>query len=65
MGNRSLHLPGLSTPIQAQDLLFHLQANVEHLVQKMKTTVKRGLVLRYLIYGLFLTEERIDSWLGH
>uniref|UniRef100_A0A452R7W8 Phosphofructokinase, muscle n=1 Tax=Ursus americanus TaxID=9643 RepID=A0A452R7W8_URSAM len=31
-----------------------LQANVEHLVQKMRTTVKRGLVLRYLIHGLFL-----------
>ena len=25
----------------------------------MKTTVKRGLVLRYLIHGLFLSEEKI------
>ena len=34
---------------------------MEHLVQKMKTTVKRGLVLRYLIPGLLLSEEEQRS----
>lgn len=38
--------------------------NVEHLVQKMKTTVKRGLVLRYLVPGLLLSEEEQQSGFG-
>ncbi|XP_060268660.1 ATP-dependent 6-phosphofructokinase, muscle type isoform X5 [Ovis aries] len=41
-----------------------LQVNVEHLVQKMKTTVKRGLVLRYLVPGLLLSEEEQQSDFG-
>lgn len=42
------YLSTLSNPSKVWRFLFHVQVNVEHLVQKMKTTVKRGLVLRYL-----------------
>lgn len=27
--------------------MIYLQVNVDHLVEKMKTTVKRGLILRF------------------
>ena len=37
---------------------------MEHLVQKMKTTVKRGLVLRYLIPGQAPGRVRLRPWLA-
>lgn len=58
-GEEGIYEPAQPDPLSAGLwILFHFQVNVEHLVQKMKTTVKRGLVLRYLIPGLLLSEEK-------
>lgn len=36
------------------EFLFGTQTNVQHLLEKMKTTVKRGLILRLAFLSLFI-----------
>ena len=58
-GEARLCAPAQPYPLSAGlRILFPSQVNVEHLVQKMKTTVKRGLVLRYVLPGLLPDEEK-------